>query len=145
MHPCFDVEELLNAARSNFGAARQSLACEGPGQDGSLLPDCAGVGFFRETLGGGAGTSVGARSFAPNDEPCSLTARGQQSGKLIVVARRQVATRDGLEVLALGSTDDFPDGLPVAETLRSLRSSRTRSECSYSSEQRVRRYEGGSS
>lgn len=123
VHPCFDVEELLNAARSNFGAARQSLACEGPGLDVLLLTECAGDGFFRKTLGGGAGTSVGGWSLAPNDEPCSLTARGQQSGKLILVAGRQVATRDGLEVLALGSTDDFADGLPIAETLRSLRES----------------------
>ena len=38
--------------------------------------------------------------------------------ELFIVAGRQVACREGLEVLILGTTQRFPDGRPIREVLR---------------------------
>jgi hypothetical protein len=63
---------------------------------------------------------VGAWSFAPTAEVCSVAARAADR-ELLVIAGRQVACAEDLEVLTLCSTGRIPDGLPIEAVLERAR------------------------
>jgi hypothetical protein len=65
-------------------------------------------------------STVDAWSFTtPPDEPETLiAARGVD--RIAVVCGRQVRASDGLEVLALGTLESFPDGLAFDEAIRAV-------------------------
>jgi len=126
LHPCYDPDDLLQNAYENLAAASAAadrgarLACF------LLLAECAPddcFGALRALAGGqpasdGGGTLRLRRwSVAPTAEPISVVARHAQR-ELFIVAGRQVACREGLEVLVLGTTHRFADGRPIREVLR---------------------------
>ena len=57
----------------------------------------------------------------PEESQSLVAERGSDS--LIVVCGRQVRCESGLEVTALGTTREFPDGLPLADTVREVQAS----------------------
>jgi hypothetical protein len=69
------------------------------------------------------GTEEEGWRFELTREPCSVLARGPVGPPLLFVAGRQVATSDGLEVLALGAAATFADGEPLESTLAVVRRS----------------------
>ena len=107
LHPEFATVEVLDAARAHFD--RIDPAAAGV----LLLTEVAGVdrfsGLLRETIPGWH-VEVTAEARAVRAVP----GRG---APVILVAGRQVAAREGLEVLALGCTVPIPDRLPIEETL----------------------------
>lgn len=123
-HSGFDRRAFLDAAHANLcrGAAELGL----PGAVGCLLlAERRGERWF-ETLAleaaaaaAGSGQPGEGWSFEPTGEPAALVAR-RAGDRLVLVAGRQVAAREGVEVLALGTraTDaELPDGLPLPEVL----------------------------
>jgi hypothetical protein len=56
-------------------------------------------------------------TVGPTEESISVVARLAQR-ELFIVAGRQVACREGLEVLVLGTTHRFADGRPIRDVLR---------------------------
>jgi hypothetical protein len=82
-----------------------------------LLTEAAVEDRFAELAGlARTGAVVGGWTFAATGEDCSLTAaRGRRS--LVVIAGRQVASSDGLELLLFGTRERFTDGRPLAEIL----------------------------
>lgn len=64
---------------------------------------------------------MGGWSVSPTAEQTSLLI-GDGSRRLFVVAGRQVACREGLEILVLGTTLRFADGRPIRELLSETRS-----------------------
>lgn len=122
LHTCYRADELLgNAARNLSGACPQdATVCALY----LLMAECQQDDCFaelrqvalnhdparRRSLG------LGDWSIRPTAEDNSVTAiRGKQS--LFLVAGRQVACREGLEVLVLGTTRKFQDGRPIRELL----------------------------
>jgi hypothetical protein len=125
LHSCYDPDDLLQNAYDNLSAVA------GNGTDGTasrayflLLAECAPddcFGALRTIADGQANGSSGLHlrrwEVTPTQESISVVARLAQR-ELFIVAGRQVACREGLEVLVLGTTHRFADGRPIRDVLR---------------------------
>ncbi|MDE2448569.1 MAG: hypothetical protein KGO22_06325 [Gammaproteobacteria bacterium] len=125
LHPCYDPDELLQNAYDNLSSAASSGADRAaPRACFLLLAECAPDDCFGALRTLAEGRSNGASgphlrhwAVAPTQEPISVVARHAQR-ELFIVAGRQVACREGLEVLVLGTTHRFADGRPIRDVLR---------------------------
>ena len=117
-HLCFERDAFLDAAFANFKRGAEELGVGGPFLGCLLLAEMTGERALQRLLSGEAG----AWRFEPTGEPSSLMARRSPDGaRLLVIAGRQVRTREGLEILALLSAEEFPDGLPFRDALARVR------------------------
>lgn len=117
VYDCFDQTVFFDSALENFRAA---AAAQGLGPEASgclLLSEAAGDHYFRRYLAEAGGSTHGPWQFCRTDEDSSLVAVREGGGELLLIAGRQIETAERLEVLALGSDRDFPDGLPIGATL----------------------------
>ena len=128
LHQCYDPDDLLRNAYDNLAAASASRASEERVASFLLLAECAPDDCFgalrtladgRSASNGGSGSSLRLRRWAvaATAEDISVVARDGER-ELFIVAGRQVACREGLEVLVLGTTRRFADGRPIREILR---------------------------
>ncbi|MGH8289839.1 MAG: hypothetical protein ACREV7_12575 [Steroidobacteraceae bacterium] len=128
LHPCYDPDELLRNAHTNLTAASNAPAQAQRRAYFLLLAECApddGFGALRslaQTDSGRTDCPIPAlqlRRWAVSltEEPISVVARDGER-QLHIIAGRQVACREGLEVLVLGTTHRFADGRPIREILR---------------------------
>lgn len=118
-YDCFDLTAFLDSAAASFrdGARQLSLPAETPGV--LLLTERAQEDYFRLWSAGDV-AAADRWSLQRTDEECSLVARRSDGAELYLVAGSQIATGDGLEVLALATTREFPDGRSFRETLDSV-------------------------
>lgn len=107
LHDCFDPAEFLDHSWRNFEQVGTEAAT-----GVLMLTESAGVDWFVRL----AGATVGAWKIEETADPCALVAT-QGSHRLVVIAGRQVVTREGLEVHLLGTRAMVPDGLPMPEVL----------------------------
>lgn len=112
----YSREVFLDSALGNFrrGAAELGLP---EGSVGFLLLTEAGTARWFRRWQDGQDQEGEAWRLEPTAEAESLTAVRATGERLIVVAGRQVATQEGLEVLALGKDLEIQDGQPLADTL----------------------------
>lgn len=125
-HRCFMREPFFDAALANFrlGARDLGLPSRTPGL--LLLAESRGERWFErfreeaEAVAEGGGRfdweNLPRWSFLPSAEPGTLLVRRGRE-RLFLVAGRQIVVREGLEVLALATAEELPDGLPLADTL----------------------------
>jgi len=118
-HGCFAQGAFLNDAAAGFGAAARGLGIVGPAIGWLLLAEMRGDHYF-ETLRTGRLEPAGWL-LAATLEDTSLIARRQDGQTMILVAGRQLTTREGLEVLALGSSAPLADGEDLATTVERVR------------------------
>lgn len=127
LHPCYDPDELLQNAYDNLSAVASGAVTRAtPKACFLLLAECAPddcFGALRTLADRSPGSDGSSRlhlhrwAVVPTGESISVLARhGQQ--ELFIVAGRQVACREGLEVLVLGTTHRFADGRPIRDVLR---------------------------
>jgi len=125
LHACYDPDELLQNAYDNLAAASNGVAPFARKAYFLLLAECQPddcFGALRALADGAAsngasGVHLRRWTVAATEEAISVVARrGQQ--ELLIVAGRQVACREGLEVLVLGTAHRFEDGRPIREILR---------------------------
>ena len=102
VHPAYDERTFLEAAHAN-------LSRHGDGLPTLLLAEMAGADAFARWRSGDASWSV-----EPTEEPSSLVL----GDRLLVIAGRQIVTREGVEVLAQATAEHFADGLALEETLQ---------------------------
>lgn len=108
----------LDAAAANFRAAGGS---PDGWLGGMLLTQAAGERVFESIL---SPAEIGGWTLtAAQEEPETLIAR-RGGSMMAIVCGRQVRAKDGLEVLALGTGETIPDGLPFAEAVEAVRRSR---------------------
>lgn len=119
LHPCFDGTLFLDAAAANFRHGAAQVGVPGPYAGCLLLTEIGGERRFRSLRNGERGSV--SWELEPTEEDCSLVARRVTGERLFLIAGRQIATADGIEVLALGSDAEIPDGLPLAATLDGVR------------------------
>jgi hypothetical protein len=125
LHTCYRADELLDNAARNLSSVRASHATAPPWALYLLMAECQNDDCFGELRGlalhddPGRRSSLGLVSWSvrPTAEDGSLLAT-EGARKLFIVAGRQVACREGLEVLVLGTTARFEDGRPIRELLR---------------------------
>ena len=125
VHPGFAGDAFLDAALGNFRKAAAALG-RPEGFLGCLL--LAEISEMRRMPGwlrrANRPEGDGMWSFERTGEAESLVARrGRNGERLLVIAGRQVATREGIEVLALAGDAGVLDGLPLGETLQRVRMS----------------------
>lgn len=118
IHECFACERFLDAAAANFARARDDLHAKGDVYGFLMLTESAGVDRFAALANGQLQT--GSWQIVPTSEPVSLLATKPGASPLFVVAGRQIATAERLEVLALGTRECPPDGAPLRATLTTL-------------------------
>lgn len=117
----FVLSAFFESAAANFARAARQLALPAETPGCLLLAESTPAHPFerlrRESrVAGEAGWSV-----QPTQEPAALVvARGGQP-RIAVIAGRQVVTREGLEVLSLGSAERVAPGEPMETTLAAIR------------------------
>lgn len=114
-YSCYPREVFLNSALGNFRRGAAEFGLPGDPVGFLLLTEAGTARWFRRWQD--SQDRGGAWSFEPTGEAESLMAVRATGERMIVVAGRQVATREGLEVLAIGRDLEIPDGQPLADTL----------------------------
>jgi len=121
-HACFDRDAFLDAALSRFGQGAKELGISGPVTGCLMLAERAEERWFLRWQRREDGVKFGAWDFDPIADPAAVIARRRADGeRLLVIAGRQVRSREGLEVLGLATTEEFPDGLPFNDALARVR------------------------
>ncbi len=121
-YECYHLSRFLDSAAVNFqrGAAESGLRSDAPGC--LLLAETPSEAFFQQLLDGTLVEPTGRWTFESTAENTSLIARRDRLAKLVIIAGRQINTREGLEVLALGSHQVFPPGLSLRQALEAIHS-----------------------
>jgi hypothetical protein len=126
VHSCYDPDELLQNAHDNLVAASNGADLADRRAYFLLLAECAPDDCFgalralaegRPESKGASGLLLRRWAVAATAEAISVVARHGHR-ELFIVAGRQVACREGLEVLVLGTRHRFADGRPIREVLR---------------------------
>ena len=122
-HPCYPPDDLLSHAYANLSAAQGRRV---PPENRALfllMTECASDDYFgalyaiaHSGRGGTEKQSLRHWAIVATDEEDSVLAVSGQR-RLFIVAGRQIACREGLEVLVLGTTRRLEDGLPIREVL----------------------------
>lgn len=120
-YACFDADALLDAAVHTFGR-RAQVAGLAHWRPVLLLTESRRDAVFEELAAHGTykGRALARWRVEPTAEPEALraVADGQE---LLIVAGYQVATREDLEVLAIGTRQRVPDGLEFFDTYAKVR------------------------
>jgi hypothetical protein len=129
IYDCFDVQVFLNSALANFEAEAARHARAGAFEAAMLLTETARDHWF-ERLTSYARSASGCRNpglagwtFHPTRETCSLWARSESGSGFFVIAGSQIVTAEDLEVLALMTTRQFKDGLPLRQVMQTVKQS----------------------
>jgi len=87
-----------------------------------LLTETASCRFYRQVMDNPAAFRSGSLALDPGPEPGSLVAKDGGAVAGYLIAGRQIATAERLEVLALCADVSIPDRLPLRVTLDAVRS-----------------------
>ena len=122
LHSCYEADSFFNHAYFNLASAAGRAAPPAGRACYLLMTECQSDDYFgrlRAAAAEGApgrGAMLKRWSLKLTDEPESLMAE-EGNRRLYIVAGRQVACREGLEVLIIGTTQRFTDGAPIREVL----------------------------
>jgi hypothetical protein len=123
MHACHAPGDLLDHAYGNLSRARETGRAPNNQALFLLLTEYAHDDYFSHLRAMALGQQrapdtipLKRWSMTPTDEEISVIARNG-SRQLIIVSGRQVACREGLDVLVIGTTRRFQDGRPIREIL----------------------------
>lgn len=117
-HPGFVAHVFLDAAWRNLRSAVGPSS--GDAQNCLCLTEGNGEHAF-ERLRRTIVTDLGDWRISATAEAQSLVARRRDDAELLLVAGRQIVTREGLEVLALGGDPPVADGGPIHEVIFATR------------------------
>jgi hypothetical protein len=127
LYDCFRLSAFLTAAARNFESAADRLGCGDSYIGVLLLTETSRDHWFERLLEKnppttGADVSKGqAWSVQRTQEDNSVYAvKGEKHG-IFIIAGRQIATREGLEVLSIGKKDPIADNQSLAETIEKVR------------------------
>jgi hypothetical protein len=115
-HDCFAAPEFLDAAAANLdrvAPAGSALGC-------LMLAETGERGAFTRLLHSLTNCHSGWEAFS-TDEAASLVVAHPSHRPLLLVAGRQLDTSEGLELLALGTTEIVPAARPLRESIGTVR------------------------
>ncbi len=120
LHACYQPDRFFDHAYFNLASAAGTAAQPAARACYLLMTECASDDYFGQLHAAASASAQGAWlnrwSVALTDEPeCVVAQDGNR--RLYVVAGRQVACREGLEVLIVGTREQFRDGEPIREVL----------------------------
>lgn len=125
LHPCFQVDQVLSNALDNFSQTAADLGSADNFVPCMLLTEMRNEDWFTRHYAlvhhRAGDTSVGGGwRLLPTDETCSLLAVHESGETIVLVAGRQVVTRERLEVLALLTAKTFADGQSLTDTVNAI-------------------------
>jgi len=121
-HPCFEVRPFLEAAVSNFAAGRAEVGrAEAVGC--LMFTESSWRHDFSAFSEGLVSRAAPEWTVSHTGEDCSLLARRDDGELLVLVAGRQLVTSERLEVLALGTLNEYPDGRSAKEAAAAVAAS----------------------
>jgi hypothetical protein len=123
LHPHVPVSSALDAALHNFYAHANRLAADTDLQFVIALTESAGVDRFGElAICVASGIQEhGSWRIGSTNETNSLLARGPNGeGPIVILAGRQIVTRERVEIIALASRRGHPDGESVYQYLAQI-------------------------
>lgn len=113
-HPGYDQRLFFDSAAANFAGAL-------PGAVGCLmLTESAGADAFTRFRDGVGTPHAGGWQFQLTAEATSLLALNERGAAIVLIAGRQIVTRERLEILALGRHERYPDGNPVTHVIEDV-------------------------
>jgi hypothetical protein len=124
VYDCFSVPAVFDAAAANFAAAAHALGSSDRYDAVLCLVEGERERFMADVRSGKQGRvwrgTHGYWEAEPGKEPEILVVR-RGGTRLVLLAGRQLVTRERLEVLALGTTAPLRDGGSLEETLEAVR------------------------
>lgn len=117
-HCVFDTHRLFDCAAANFESARTALAVGADGASVLLLTETRQERFFHrmtQRIG-----RAGIWQVNETTEPNSLLVRRDGGSALVLIAGQQLLTSEGLEVLAVGTTEAIAADRPIAEVVAAV-------------------------
>jgi len=118
VYPCYDWRVAVRALVHNLGRF--------DGGDAVLLgflAEGSGSGFLREVRENPERYRDDGLALEPSTDPGAVMVKMEDQVKGYLIAGRQIVTAERLEVLAIGTDVDLPDGEPVKVTLARVRAS----------------------
>lgn len=126
IYGCFEPADVFDSAAANFAAAARELGAQRRCDRALCLVEGAHDRFFDAVRDGAQGRVWRGRhgywELEESGEPETLVVR-RGGTRLFLVAGRQLATRERLEVLAIGTKAPLRDGESLEATLRAVRES----------------------
>ncbi len=115
LHDCFPTAAFLEHAASNLAIAAERIGADANWAGCLLLAERSGEAYVPRLLEAGPGTRHW--QIRMHREQGTVEASRSDGVRLFLIVGKQAATRVGLEVLALGTTSEIPDGMPLEETI----------------------------
>jgi hypothetical protein len=119
LHSCFNLDELLDSAVDNFlraGAERHGRKPVGC----LVLTETARDYVYAAIVRGDERWRPRRWSVRATDDDAAIVLRSPTNDEVIMLAGSQIVTSERLEVLALATTQRYPDGRPLRDTLAAL-------------------------
>ena len=126
IHDGFDIARQLDTAASNFASQAEKLAATADAEFVLCLTECYGTNRFNDFMlacdqnGVVPGLGGSEWQIRRSGDPVSVYAEHPRSGRILIVAGRQIVTAEKLEVLGVGTAGDWRDGRPIRETIDAL-------------------------
>lgn len=118
LHPCFELDRLLDAARANFARAG---AGEGFGPVGCLaLTETARDHAYEALVAGEPRWRPRRWTVRATADEAATVCRAGDGTEILLLAGSQIVVAEKLEVLALATSKRYPDGRPLRATLEAL-------------------------
>ena len=119
LHSCFNLDELLDSAVDNFRRAggerdgRKPVGC-------LALTETSRDHVYAAIVRGDERWRPRRWSVRATDDDAAIVLRSPANDEVIMLAGSQIVTSERLEVLALATTQRYPDGRPLRDTLAAL-------------------------
>jgi hypothetical protein len=117
IHPVVSLTDAFAAAAAHFSRWQRTPGTGGGALGCLMLAERQGEQRFRRLQDQGPGPQADGWTLHPTLEDVSLVARFDGEPRFVLVAGRQVATAERLEVLALGTASVPVDGEPLERAL----------------------------
>lgn len=125
LYPSYDLGLAVDAAFENLHRLTK-LVCPEGAADGAVKVIClterSDCHFFKGLRDGSVSLPGNKYVVHNHGDQVLMVSSERGDDLLLVVAGRQIVTRERLEILALTVDADIPDGLPAADVLQRIRS-----------------------
>ncbi len=126
IHDCFNLTNFLNSAYQNCKAEVCRLGKDGQFMGVLFLTETARDHWFQRLASYNDKMEVSSGSpcawrFHRTNESNSLLAQSASGGELVLIAGRQIVTKENLEVLALATDSIFKEGIPIENAIEIIR------------------------
>lgn len=119
IYPCYHLDTFFDSAYRHFQQAKKEYALPNSALGCLFLTEAADQDFFHKFQQiAGTDSENRWRFFRTKEEETLLVKEGQKT--MVLVAGRQIAVKEKIEILALGCNQTFEDGLSASHTINQV-------------------------